>query len=188
MFVVFQPWLLKFIQKQPKVKIQRLLLHSPTLNVFFSLSKYFYSRPAGTENTLWSSLSTSRGTREIYELSVNEKEWILSSPKDYELSYWSQQMALLYLRSNSCKGHTHPIAQAWATTLAFGLQPSNGYSRRYHLESELVLSLPPLTVPIKHSETTASAALQEIFSTETALSLIFTKYKLVLNFYMTFLT
>lgn len=87
MFVVFQPWLLKFFQKQPKVKIQRLLLHSPTLNVFSYLGENFYSGPAGTENTIWSSLSASRDTREIRELSVNEKEGILISPKDYKVAH-----------------------------------------------------------------------------------------------------
>jgi len=87
MFVVFQPWLLKFIQKQCKVKIQRLLLHSATLNIFSSPSKNLYSRSAGTENTLWSSRSASSETREKCELSVNEMEGILSPPKEYELAH-----------------------------------------------------------------------------------------------------
>lgn len=39
MFVVWQPWFLKLIQKQPEVNIQKLFLHSLIFNIFSSLRK-----------------------------------------------------------------------------------------------------------------------------------------------------
>lgn len=76
-------------------------------------------------------------------------------------------------------------------TLTSRFPPSDGYSSLYHLEAELLLGPPSLIVPVNHSETAASAALQEIFNTDTALSLISTKCKLLHsspNFNMMFLT
>lgn len=79
--MVLQSWLLKFIQKQPKVNVQRLFLYSPIFNIFSSVSKSLQGL-----KDLGSSLCDSRDTGGLCELSVNE-EGILSSPKDFELAH-----------------------------------------------------------------------------------------------------
>lgn len=106
MFVVLQSWLLKLIQKQPKVKIQRLFLHSLIFNIFSSPRKKKLIQACRDWKAVWSSLCASRDTGGLYERWVNAEEGILSSPKDFELGHWPQQTALLGPKSSGCKGHT----------------------------------------------------------------------------------
>lgn len=119
MFVVFQSWLLKFILKQPKVNIQRLFLHSSIFNIFSSLSKNFYSRPAGTERHC-GHLCVLQGTQEgcVNSQSMRRREsWALQRATNLATDH--SKLCCCLQRAVVAKG-THMLSTGTRCDTCFG--------------------------------------------------------------------